>query len=179
MNCKSELAQRPSSRQDADDTIIDSLPGNRTDYTHRGVRGGVNYFYRVRAINAAGMGGWSDASPPGTTPTAAQGTPDAPTLDGTGFLCSAGSTVTFSWTPPANNGTLPITGYVVQYQRDDDDSDSDFSDATRCHDLFTGNDYVQAQECRRRCYQYQRRPSQLLVGIPCSSCKWQWWRHLD
>ena len=56
-----ELQVRTGTEQfvDADDTIIDSLPGNRTDYTHRGVRGGVDYFYRVRAINAAGMGGWS------------------------------------------------------------------------------------------------------------------------
>ena len=41
-----------------------------------------------------------------------------------------GSNVTFRWEPPADRGTLPITGYVVQYQRDDDDDDGDWSDAT-------------------------------------------------
>ena len=116
---------------DGSDTIIPGLPATRTEYTHSGLRNGVNYFYRVRAVNRFGKGPWSDASvswdhrygptryarPAGSL----SGTPPGLTL--------SGSTVTFTWTAPTNTGTLPITGYVVQYQRDDDDSDSDFSDA--------------------------------------------------
>ena len=42
---------------DADnDPIIKNLPASRLDHTHDGVRTGLGYLYRVRAINSAGEG---------------------------------------------------------------------------------------------------------------------------
>ena len=114
------------------DTIIENLPGSRREYTHEGVRSGVNYFYRVRAVNVAGKAAmWSDSSLVATTSSAPPGTPGAPGVAANAAELS-GSTVTFTWTESTsteNRGTLPITGYIVQYQRDNDNSDADWSDA--------------------------------------------------
>ena len=113
--------------EDPDNNTIGNLPAANMDYTHRGVTEDVDHFYRVRAVNSAGNGPWSDASAGIKSDAAAQGAPDAPTLSSMPIVLD-GSTITFTWTPPAEGGTLPITGYVVQYQRDDADDDSDFSD---------------------------------------------------
>ena len=109
------------------DTIIENLPGNRLEYIHEGVRSGVNYYYRVRAVNVAGKSAaWSTPSDMASVSTAPPGTPGAPGTITTGLV---GSTVTFGWQEPTDRGTLPITGYIVQYQRDDDNTDADWSDA--------------------------------------------------
>ena len=113
------------------DAIITNLPAGRLEHTHDGVRTGLGYIYRVRAINSAGNGEWSESSNRVTTESALPGTPakpGAPTTSGTG------PTVTVSWTPPAQ-GEFPITRYELQYQRtddtDDDDADlAEWSDAT-------------------------------------------------
>ena len=86
------------------------------------------YFYRVRAVNVAGKGDWSGASADaGETLPAAQGTPGLPA--GPTATADAEGTVMFMW-GETSPGTLPITGFEVQYQRDDDNTDSDWSDAT-------------------------------------------------
>ena len=59
-------------------TPIGPLPATRTKYTHDGVRTLVEYFYRVRAVNSAGKGTWSDSSGSVSTASAAQGTHIAP-----------------------------------------------------------------------------------------------------
>ena len=52
---------------------------SRTKFNHDGVRTGVLYFYRVRAVNSAGKGTWSPANAAAfSTLTAAPGTPGAP-----------------------------------------------------------------------------------------------------
>ena len=121
-------------------SLITNLVASRTKFNHDGVRNGVLYFYRVRAVNSAGMGPWSPANTSGfSTLTAAPGTPDAPT----GFTASEGSgddagTVALDWTAPVDPGTRPITHYEIEYQRVDDndveannDADiADWSDAT-------------------------------------------------
>ena len=112
-----------------DDTIIGNLPGNRLEYIHEGVRSGVTYYYRVRAVNIAGKSAaWSTASDMASVSTAPPGTPGAPGSITTPVATDG--TVTFGWAEPSDRGTLPITGYIVQYQRDDDNSDADWSDAT-------------------------------------------------
>ena len=117
---------------DADnDPIIKNLPASRLDHTHDGVRTGLGYLYRVRAINSAGEGEWSAPSNRVTTESAAPGTPakpDAPTAT------LSVTTITVSWDAPAQ-GEFPITRYEVQYQRTDDTDDDeadleDWSDAT-------------------------------------------------
>ena len=62
-------------------TTITSLPGDREEYTHKGIRAGVEYYYRVRAVNVAGNGPWSEITDPGTQPSpAVPGTPGSPTV---------------------------------------------------------------------------------------------------
>ena len=67
-------------------SLISSLPANRKMHEHHGVRTGVKYFYRIRAINSAGKSEWSDASDEDgiSTETAAAGTPDP--ADGPRYL---------------------------------------------------------------------------------------------
>ena len=67
---------------------------------------GTLYRFRVRAINAAGVGDASKVSNPVTPRTV----PGAPTI-GTAAAGNARATVT--WTPPASDGGAPITPYVV------------------------------------------------------------------
>ena len=114
-------------------SLIENLPANNTSYIHRGVRRGAAlfYYYRVRANNAAthdkGKGAWSDITTTGMRPSAASvGTPGVPD---TPNATNAAGTVTFGWLVPASAGDSPITGYEIQYQRDDDNSDEDWSDA--------------------------------------------------
>ena len=108
-------------------SLIEKLPANNTSYIHRGVRRGAAlfYYYRVRANNAAtddkGKGAWSDITATGMRPSAASvGTPGVP--DTPNATNDAG-TVTFGWLVPDSAGDSPITGYEIQYQRDDDKSD--------------------------------------------------------
>lgn len=120
------LATSPDADNDDRDPVILNLPATRTEFKHVGLRATTAYFYRVRAMNSVGESPWS-AEVSATTSASAPGTPGAP---GSPKAAHSEGTVTFSWTTPKDSGTLPITGYEVQYQRDDDDSDSDWTDAT-------------------------------------------------
>ena len=117
------------------DPIITNLPASRLEHTQDGVRTGLGYFYRVRAINSAGKGMWSAQSNRVTTESALPGTPDKPAVPTTALSGTGSDTiVTVRWAKPAE-GEFPITRYEVQYQRtddtDDDDADlKDWSDAT-------------------------------------------------
>ena len=53
---------------------------------------------------------------------------------------SLGSTVTFQWTAPADEGEFPISSYEVQYQRidDNDDDDGNVKDAADWSDAISG-----------------------------------------
>ena len=62
------------------DPIITNLPASRLDHTHDGVRTDLDYLYRVRAINSAGEGEWSEPSNRVTTDSALPGTPAKPAL---------------------------------------------------------------------------------------------------
>jgi hypothetical protein len=70
-----------------------------------GLTNGVEYRFRVQAVNEIGDGAFSKVTKPITA-----GTPTAPTI-GTATAGTQSATVT--WTPPATDNGSPIVGYVV------------------------------------------------------------------
>ena len=114
---------------------ITGLPAKRTVYEHTGLRATTEYFYRVRARNAAtrdgddGIGEWSPEASAMTTEATA-GTPLAPT-EPEALAPTSDGTVRFQWADPDNQGATPLTGFVVQFQRDDaNDATDGWADAT-------------------------------------------------
>ena len=69
---------------------------------------GMAYDVQVRAVNVAGDGAWS-ATTDGTPRT----TPEAPAITG---VAPGNSTLTVTWTAPANTGGSAITGYDVRHK---------------------------------------------------------------
>jgi titin len=71
----------------------------------RGLTRGTTYYFQVTAVNAVGEG-----SPSEEVPAVAVTVPEAPT----GLTVTPGkSQMTLKWTPPASDGGLPVTGYVI------------------------------------------------------------------
>ncbi len=100
-------------------------------YVEDGLAGMVTRYYRVRARNANGYGPFAEAS--GTT---GAGVPSAPKLTAT---VNGESSITLSWTKPANGGE-DITGYTIQVLNADgtdyvDATDTDLTDLTDPDDL--------------------------------------------
>jgi fibronectin type 3 domain-containing protein len=75
--------------------------------TVTGLTNGTSYLFTVTATNAAGTGSPSAPSGP-ATPATRPGAPTAVTAQG-----SLDSQSIVTWTPPASNGGLAITGYTV------------------------------------------------------------------
>jgi hypothetical protein len=97
-------------------TLVQTVAVNTpaTSVTVTGLTNGTAYRFRVRARNAIGFGAlsaFSVAVVPATAPGAA--------VIGTATSGAAGGQVnaTARWTPPANNGGAPITGYRVRALR--------------------------------------------------------------
>ena len=75
-----------------------------------GLVNGLDYVFRVTAINALGAGLPSSVTSPPVRPL---GPPAAPTnVNGTGFR----GTVSLNWTAPTDNGGAAVIGYVVRYR---------------------------------------------------------------
>ena len=133
--------------ESTDNTTISNLPGNRLEYTHSGLKAETVYYYRIRAMNDADgdnnpgetanavtgqvseISDWSAASAEVVTLPAAAGAPGVPTHSQASTPETAGSSFTFDWSP-TSQGELPITRYIVQYQRTDGDRTDDWSEAT-------------------------------------------------
>jgi predicted transcriptional regulator len=82
-----------------------AMVGNQTWFNDSGLVGGRMYYYRVTANNSEGRGIRS-------AQVAAMGT--GPARAPTGLVAVGGNRqVTVNWTPPANTGGLPITGYRI------------------------------------------------------------------
>jgi hypothetical protein len=98
-------------------TVVRTVTGvasTATSTVVSGLTNGTAYNFRVRAVNAVGLGTLSAASNaviPATVPTAA--------VIGTAASGVAGGTITATadWTPPTSTGGAAITGYVVRALR--------------------------------------------------------------
>ncbi len=85
-----------------------TTPFNDTLTTHTitGLTNGTTYRFKVQAVNAIGTSAFSGTSNPVIPATV----PDAP---GNVFATGGNASATISWDPPASNGGIPVTGYVV------------------------------------------------------------------
>src|SRR2546426_1007593 len=78
--------------------------GNVNSYTNTGLTPGVTYFYKVRAVNSAGLSPLSNEA--SATPPAL---PSAPQ----NLQAAVGKSITISWQAPSSDGGSAITGYKV------------------------------------------------------------------
>jgi predicted phage tail protein len=102
-------------------TPVSGAPVMGTSYTVTGLTNGTTYYFRVVAVNAAGLSALSaeasaalpsivQSSPPSTAPPSTDPALAAPT----GLTATAGDTrVYLSWTGPASDGGSPIVSYRV------------------------------------------------------------------
>ena len=103
-------------RSDADDsvdanwTLKEDFSQSASSYRILGLTNGVAYHMQVRAINAAGDGAWSERVT--RTPTGPPGTPSIDTVT------PSDESLTITWSPPAYNGGVAVTGYNLRYKRD-------------------------------------------------------------
>jgi hypothetical protein len=85
-----------------------TAPATATSATFTGLTNGTSYTFKVRARNAvAGYGPLSAASNAVTPATV----PGAPTI---GLVTRGDASAIVRWTPPADDGGSPITGYTVR-----------------------------------------------------------------
>ncbi|TBR23424.1 MAG: fibronectin type III domain-containing protein, partial [Candidatus Nitrosotenuis sp.] len=94
--------------------LVANTASAATTYSHVGLTTDQTYTYHVYAINSVGTS--ASSSEASTTPTSSSsGTnPDAPT--GLSAVPASPTQVNLSWSPPANNGGYPITGYKIEYR---------------------------------------------------------------
>jgi fibronectin type 3 domain-containing protein len=74
-------------------------------YVDSGLTNGVTYYYKVAGLNAVGQG--SNSTEANATPAAIPGAPQDLTA------VAGDRQVTLTWSPPVDNGGLPITNYVI------------------------------------------------------------------
>jgi titin len=90
--------------------IVANSGSSFTAYSHTGLQVGHTYSYRVFAINSIGMSNSSNIAT--TTLTQVLTVPGSPTLSANP---SSATSVSLSWTAPANDGGSAITGYKIEY----------------------------------------------------------------
>ena len=81
------------------------------EYDHEGLQPGTTRFYRVSATNASGTGPASNLA--GATTLGATGTKPGPPTS-VEAVADGSNAIDVSWTAPADSGSSPITGYVVE-----------------------------------------------------------------
>ena len=91
--------------------VTQNTTGNTTTLTVTTLTNGTTYYFRVRAVSAAGNGAWSSLVA-ATLPSA----PAAPTILGV-IPGPSATALTVAWALPADDGTSPITAYDVQHRQ--------------------------------------------------------------
>jgi hypothetical protein len=90
-------------------TNIAQFPHGSTSFTHAPVPDGL-YYLRVRGVNAVGAG----LVPSNEVKLNVGNVPEPPNAPQNFAASVSGSTVTFSWTPPAATGNNAATSYVIE-----------------------------------------------------------------
>ncbi|MFN3654668.1 MAG: fibronectin type III domain-containing protein, partial [Candidatus Nitrosotenuis sp.] len=93
------------------ETLVSNTQSTGTSFSHTGLTTGTTYYYRVYAINSAGIGPASDSSatPKETTSPALTATAVSPT------------SITLSWVPPSQTYKQNIVGYRIEEKIGQDD----------------------------------------------------------
>ena len=91
---------------------VDDTDSDDTEYTHTGLDPASTWYYRVSAINVAGVGEASNVSSATTDPIV----PEAPT--GLTVEANGTSRIDLAWTAPDYDGGAEITGYQVEVSED-------------------------------------------------------------
>jgi hypothetical protein len=95
---------------------VDDGRSTATSYTVGGLSNGTNYAFHVAAVNATGVGWWSE-----TVQATPFGEPAAPTGLRGAVAPAAGlgsGEVRLNWSAPDDDGGLPMSGYVVEQSTD-------------------------------------------------------------
>jgi titin len=93
------------------ETLVSNTQSTGTSFSHTGLTTGTTYYYRVYAINSAGVGPASDSSatPKETTNPALTATAISPT------------SIMLSWVPPSQTYKQNIVGYRIEEKIGQDD----------------------------------------------------------
>ena len=83
---------------------------SRTSYTHRGLSGGSTRYYRVSAINSAGVGQPSNTA--NATTDASATVPGSPA--GLSARADGETEIDLSWSEPGSDGGSRVTGYRIE-----------------------------------------------------------------
>ncbi len=96
------------------ETLVGNTMSTATRYVDRDLDPGTTRHYRVRAINAEGPSAMVSTSEQATTVATVSIPSDPLNVAATG-----GSTITVSWSAPADDGGAPITSYTVEVASDE------------------------------------------------------------
>ena len=109
------LEKRLRSKRKWSKATSDQIGG--TQYRVRGLREGNEYMFRVAAVNAAGLGNFSEPSDPITAATPV--TPPGPPFPTVSNITD--NSVSLSWKAPDADGGSKIKGYIVEKQEEGKD----------------------------------------------------------
>ena len=93
--------------------LVTNTENTATTHSHTGLRGGATRHYRITAINSAGTGPASNTATGATAPATAPGAPA-----GLAATQDVERRIDLSWSAPADDGGVSITGYRIEVSTD-------------------------------------------------------------